>query len=320
MPPAQHEDNIMSVDPDGRLRFRFRQSWVNTYMDCPEKARRLAWGDVPRVENDAASLGTALHYAIEDAIDLMMEDGIVVDVDGMIELFNVNWDRMQENIVEKIDGELQWTARSPEQEIQWVKRTHKSATVYGQRCAARFAEHTLHVLDPFATEVPFKVTIYEDEQMVIEITGTIDYLDQSLGLTDWKTASRRYQPWEYRRWAVQPTFYTLGLRELVQTGELRAPEQWHMPHPTYTGPTDTFLYAVYDDNGTKAGPPQLVQVTRDPTWDAHLVDVLKPIADQVRLTNEGHLEGWPKRDQHALCSPKWCPAWDTCKGRHVTLP
>ena len=26
---------------------------------------------------------------------------------------------------------------------------------------------------------------------------------------------------------------------------------------------------------------------------------------------------WPKNDQHALCSQKWCPAWDTCKGQHI---
>jgi hypothetical protein len=28
---------------------------------------------------------------------------------------------------------------------------------------------------------------------------------------------------------------------------------------------------------------------------------------------------WPMNDQHALCSPKWCPFWDGCKGSHVPV-
>ena len=31
---------------------------------------------------------------------------------------------------------------------------------------------------------------------------------------------------------------------------------------------------------------------------------------------EAAVPTWPKNDNHALCSPKWCPAWSTCKGAH----
>ena len=36
--------------------------------------------------------------------------------------------------------------------------------------------------------------------------------------------------------------------------------------------------------------------------------------DIARLIEVG-MESWPKNDNHALCSEKWCPAWANCKGK-----
>lgn len=297
MPPVQHDNKITRYYEDGRFIHRFRQSWCNTYMDCPERARMEMLDEIERVENDAACVGTALHAAFEHSINYIGYDGIILSHDDVIATFIEEW--------ETLNREL---------DIQFIKRKPAQAQLYGERCAESFGRFVLPYLDPFATEVPFgPVRIYEDEHRIIEITGSIDYIDALKGPIDWKTAGREYQRWEKKRWAIQPTFYNCGLRHLGVTG-LVSP---YSGEP-YGGPFDDWNYCVFVDNNKPE--PQWVHVERPSSWDVWLVDQLLPIAHQLEALETLRTPVWPKRDQHALCSPKWCPAWDRCKGAHVMLP
>lgn len=292
MPPAQHDTPVTRIGDDGRYIHRLRQSWVNTYMDCPERARLEMVGGIVRVENDAACVGTALHGAIEHAIHYLDEDGLMLPASDVVELFNEEWDGLLRDL-----------------DIKFIKRNPDKARAYGIKCALSFANSVLPDLNPYACEVPFgPYVIYEDDVRVLEITGTIDYLDQIYGMVDWKTAGREYTRWEKKRWSIQPTFYGAGLRHLVADGGLKG----------YNGPLTDWFYCVFVDN--KDPEPQWVQVGRDSTWDGWLVDQMLGIAYQLEAHHIGRTPAWVKRDQHALCSPKWCPAWDRCKGAHVKLP
>lgn len=302
MPPVKHDNTITKLGDDGRYIHTFRQSWVNTYMDCPERARREAYGLTVRTENDAACVGTAFHAAVEFAVNMFGDDGIQMDATEMVAEFDYQWT--------KLGLELD-KAGTP---IQFVKRSELSARKYGHRMAERFATYTLPILQPWATEVPFgPIIVYQDEQRVIQITGSVDYIDKVLGIIDWKSAGREYVAWEKKRWAIQPTFYVPGMNERWVT-DMVSP----FDGSSYDGPRNTFTYAVYPDR-LNPPEPQMLKVERGGEWDYWLVDQLKPIAEQLEATELHFLSEWPKRDQHALCSAKWCPAWSDCKGKHVNI-
>ncbi len=290
MPPVKHDNRITHVRPDGRWEHRFRQSWLNTYFDCPERARREAYGEVDRVETDAANVGTALHYAAEDAIALLGE-GILLDPYEVQDLWQKHWDQ-----------------RNAELDIEFVKRTPAASQRYGLRAAEAFGAQVLPHLTPFATEIPFgPFVLHEDEQRVITATGTIDYIDAVHGMIDWKTASRPYEPWEKQRWAIQPTTYKVGGATVIP--DLKSP--WH--DGPYNGPMGIWHYAVFPEAAQVK--TQWIKCERiHDGWDGWLVNQLLPIAYQLEATERGDLPVWPLRDQHALCSPTWCPSWDTCKG------
>lgn len=287
--PVQHDPTITKRGDDGRWVHTFRQSWLNTYMDCPERARHEEAGTIERIENDAACVGTAFHAAVEDAIALRADD-VLLGGDDLVDLWDAHWADLED-----------------QHEIAFVKRSRKGAIQYGHRVASRFADHVLEWLDPFATEVAFgPIVLHEDDERVIQLTGTIDYIDRTLGMVDWKTASRAYEAWEKQRWAIQPTVYAEGLATLHAQG-LVSP--FH--GDTYGGPLSDWHYCVFPDRAQSA--PQWVRVQRPTQWNPWLVEQLLPIARQL----ESQTAPWVARDQHALCSPKWCPLWATCKGKHL---
>jgi len=294
MPPVQHDNTIVHLRDDGRYEHRFRQSWVNTFMDCPDKARLDAFGPPTFVNTDATLLGTTIHSVIEHAIQVRMETGTCLLPSALREHFNIEWGR---NLDDNPD-------------MRWVKRKPTSALLYGEQVVNAFALHVLPFLDPLAYEVPFGPTIiHQDDKRVITITGTIDYVDRQMGLVDWKSGSQEYKQWERQRWAVQPTFYTAGWHSLTAPGgkyeAVDVPDDWH--------------YCVFVDRRPGSVPqPQWVRVDRSHYgWSDWMTYQLIGIAKLLEATHAGHLDEWPLRDHHALCSPKWCEHWDECKGLWV---
>lgn len=283
--PSDHPNEVTVILPDGRWHHRFRQSFLGSFTNCPEAARRAAAGLFERRETDATAVGTAVHAAIEQTVELGIEH-VWLGADDVVELFHHHW------------GEIQVT-----QDIQWVKRKIKGATNFGVKCIETWAEHIQPTLEPLATEVSFRdLVIHEDDQRLVTISGTMDYVDRHY-LGDWKTKSREFTKWEEERWAIQPTVYWWAIRhdpELAWIADQVPDGAWK-------------FIAMVDDNDPK---PQIIDVDRPPEWDHWLH---RKVMSLVPLMEAG-LDVWPMNDTQALCSPKWCESWDPCKGAHIVSP
>jgi hypothetical protein len=165
---------------------------------------------------------------------------------------------------------------------------------FGETCVRNWYRSVLPTLPPEAQlEVTFVLPFYEDDERVIELSGGIDYVDTVL--RDWKTSGRGpYEEWEYKRWAIQPTVYSWAASTLA----LVEPVDGVYP----------FEYVVLGRHGA-----QRFTVHRGPGDWAWLQD---KVSTAARLIEAG-LDEWPKQDNHALCSAKWCPAWSECKGKFL---
>ena len=75
------------------IEHRFRQSWLNSFQDCPEKARTIRNGTAIDVAGSKAVRGTAVHAAIETALTARMA-GQELTVDTVLEAFHWSWDSL----------------------------------------------------------------------------------------------------------------------------------------------------------------------------------------------------------------------------------
>lgn len=167
--------------------------------------------------------------------------------------------------------------------FRWVKYTPANAYPLAETFFSHWWNEMADNIDrsPDFTEVHFDLPFHDTR-----ISGTMDYANGTI-LRDWKTSGRgEYQKWQYERWAIQPTVYTWA---------------WHQ----LTGDILPFEYVIMHAKGV-----QRFTVHRDETdfkW------LHTKIANWEKLWN-AELDGWPVNDNHALCSAKWCPWWDDCKG------
>jgi hypothetical protein len=295
VPPLKWGDDEtygIQVDVETRT-VTVRQSWLNTFLDCPERGRLSAIRAADDGPSDATAIGTAMHFAVEEALNAIIDGRPPLDLDDMLQAFHNEF----ATIAEHGEGGVP---------MRWVKRKPIPAKKYGESMVERFYNYVLPHLNPVATEVGFgPVTLgVSASGWTVRVQGSIDCVDYELGLVDWKSASRVYTPWEKRRWSVQPTVY------------LAAAQAEGLTLETDGGIPDVFHYVVMPDV-----PPenrdwiQLIQVTRAGTQREWLVDQVADIATLVERM--GFDVAWPKRDQHALCSEKWCPYWSGCKGKFL---
>lgn len=298
MPPLALRDGPtlgVQVDPEGK-EITIRQSWLNGFMDCPERARRYAARIDVDPPNDASGVGTAFHFAVETAINARLA-GQSEQLDDMLQSFHFAFDELCEN------GEH-------DQPLRWVKRNYNQAITYGEDMVGRFHADVYPHLDPIATEVGFgPVEIGSHDGWRVSAHGSVDYIDRVLGLVDWKSASRTYKPWEKRRWAIQPTVYLAAGNVLAALG---GHTPWDVMGVAFT---DTFHYCVFPDTTKPADRIQLIEVTRAESQLGWLVEQAVSIGRMIAAL--GFDAPWPMRDQHALCSEKWCPSWAGCKGAHL---
>jgi hypothetical protein len=244
----------------------FRQSWLNEAANCPERARRTLAGTLPARETDAAAIGTGVHAGIEAFLR-----GDITDYKQAVDLACDTFNEIEQHPA-----------------FIWSKYSHRTA----QDRITTYLAHWWGIrdqFDPIDVEWTFNKTIYEDDERVINLTGTVDLIDKRLGLVDWKTSGRGpYETWEYDRWAIQPTVYTWAHHD-----------DTHEQHP--------FTYTVMHKDGVQQFTVWRSQ--RDWNW-------LTQRALQYARMIEANLDEWPMHDNTALCSAKWCPAWDTCKGAY----
>lgn len=272
--------HVPVFNADGKRVHRFRQSSMKELDICSERARLTMTGQMPDEESDAAAAGTAVHTGIEVGLQCLLDDGEILSLDAMSVV-------AQDHFTEMMEGPT----------FHWVKMKEGGARAFIDKALVAFYDHVLPDLRPLAVEVNFgPLTIHEDEHRIIEITGSIDYLDRT-GLKDWKTSSRAWDGWEHERWDIQPSVYT---RAASMLGLIEPNEDGLYP----------FEFVVFV-RGAKVNIQRLTVYRHAGDW-AWLVERTLAIAALI----EAEVPTWPKNDNHALCSPKWCPAWDMCKGKH----
>ena len=262
------EDGITEID--------IHQSWLKTYLMCPERARRtMQEGD--DWETDAANIGTACHAGIEHVIEYKRDEDYQLSVEDAIAASLRAWDEIEPGIT------------------HWIQNTPQGARNLVAMCTAGWYHDILPrlIIDQSSrVEQRFRVLLSEGFTERIYLAGTLDYID-SRGIWDWKTANRDYKQWEYQRWGVQPTAYAHGA---VKSGWLTYPVR--------------FNFAVMKKLKTKFGA-EVVATQRHGTE----VNWLREMVHRA-LRSSGS-EAWDMRDEGWWCSAKWCPFWDTCKGKHV---
>lgn len=297
---------IHATEPDTLV---LHQSDIGHYLTCPEQFRWqngiLPGGDFEkdpslRVETDAATVGTVTHATIENELS---EGRFPRVADAQ------RWARnfMGALVMEYVEAGTEYRTQSfgeqPAKALAaldtLVKRWFDSEI--RQQILALHQDHPGHIIPEWNFEVPF-LQNREGRYKNVKLAGTADILDTyNHRLIDWKTTSsgHNYKRWEKQRWAVQPTVYTfaaaaLGLLERHSDG--------------YQFDFRVFTY--------KAGDTAPIEVTawRDQGQWGWLALQVSNMVDMV----ESDLKAWPLRDDHALCGPKWCGNWSSCKGAFVS--
>lgn len=281
---------VVDTDDEGRYIHTFRQSSLNELDTCAERGRLTMTDLMPKVETDAAAVGTAVHAGVELYANALIEG----------EYAEMN------DVRDTAHDEFTRISQLPE--FAWKKYNEGQARRLIDACIDEFyASGLSERLDPIAVELPFgPITVYEDDQRVVRITGTVDLVDRRMGAADYKTAgdARKYKggfggdAWQLARWAIQPTVYSAAL---VAEGFLDPDGPWD------------FTYLAFG----LGVPAELLELTVQRTvGDLQWLN-LKALG-WAKLV-EADLDEWPRNDNHALCSPKWCPAWDLCKGTAVDV-
>lgn len=267
--------------PDGRRHYVLSQSGIKAVEICPERGRRSLLQLHPRTYTDSTAMGEAVHLAIE--VDLQSR----IDGQGgfyVADLCDMAYEHFDEVMAE--DGSR----------FVKIKTVGTVRNCIGKMVQA-WALQVLPFLSPQAVELHLgPTTIHEDDERVIQLEGTADYLDAVTGLADWKTTSRPWNRAEHQRWDVQPTVYTWLLnacKEDMGCDSIVSDWTWH----------------VFQTNGDY----EKIETTRGPAdwvW-------LKQRCQTIVMQLEADMPRWFENDTHWLCSEKYCEAYAACKGLHM---
>ena len=259
------------------MNYCFRQSTLNTLLLCMERGR-LDLVDPIEESTDATATGTAFHAGVEA---LLNGETMTTAKAKLVETFHAET---------KLPG------------FRWVKvKTAETCIKHAMLGLDGWVEQVWpKVGNVVAVEESFLVPLGSRGSDTIELSGTIDAVDDSPTIWDWKTAGdeKKYkggyggEAWKLR-WAIQPAVYT---------------KAWHHLH----GELAEFKYAAVT-KGTSDF--QIHSETRGPEHWAWLEEQCWSLVEFMQRVPQDVV--WPKNDQHALCSEKWCPRWGVCKGAHV---
>lgn len=273
----------MKIDHEKRT-IKFRQSWINDYFLCAERARRgLLEPDVFTSDAEAI-LGTGVHAYAE--LRLMGEDR----------------ETAMGAALNAVDYELSLPHTN-------IKRNDESIYSFIPAMCASWERDILPKVKPGGeTEVKFEAGLSVWNGYVLLLGGMIDYIEPGGKVWDWKTAGQEYKPWERKRWAVQPTAYAIGATSM---GKATYPVQWAygvVLKSPMKQPKTQIVEFTRDEGHASWLIEQLKSIL-----DQHV-----NLATPQRVTL-GTSRAWLKNDQHALCSEKWCPVFASCKGKHVEI-
>lgn len=299
----------MKVADDSPTTLILHQSDLKHFLTCPDQFRIVngiqPGGDfekVPeyRVETDAATLGTTMHAVIEhellgnrfqradDAVrwaKQAMGDLVYGYVTNGTQYRTESFGENPKKALAALEGLVRrWFASN--------ERKHWLAIVNDH-------PNCIHVEYDF--EVPF-IANRQGRYTEIRLAGQMDLLDTyHHRVVDWKTTGRKYERWEKQRWDVQSNVYTYAA---AQQGLLeRHPDGYQ------------FDFVVFNHKYNDPEPQKVTVWRENGAWGW-----MTQMVSNMVATIESDLEVYPLRDDGALCSPKWCPIWSSCKGMWVSHP
>jgi PD-(D/E)XK nuclease superfamily len=297
----------MKTDGEGTL--WLHQSDIGHFMSCPEQFRvvnNILPGGVfektveHRVETDAATIGTVFHSVIEHEI---LEGRFQRATDAVRWAKNAMGDLVFGYVTDGIEYRTESFGDDPTKALLTLAKLVEMWFASDERkyWLSLANDHPECIIVEWSFDVPF-IQGRSGPYHTVRLAGTADILDTyNHRLVDWKTSSRRYERWEKQRWNVQPTVYTYAAAEV---GLLDRHEEGYQ-----------FDYRVFNHK-TNDPEPQAITVWRETGQWAWLVQMVSNMAAMI----ESNLPVYPVRDDTALCGPKWCPCWSSCKGMYVQHP
>jgi hypothetical protein len=165
-----------------------RQSWLNTFDMCPERARQERLGLVKGSESSDTMRGTAVHAGIEHCGLVLLNSGQRVDVAEGLDV---------------VDATIQALAPTVEMWRDSLERVTDVARVNFEA----WHRELFPQLHPTGVEDEFRVTLDERDGVRLVLTGTADWMNEDGTVWDWKNPSRHYKPWEKKRWDIQSHVY-----------------------------------------------------------------------------------------------------------------
>ena len=258
-----------------------RQSWLGDALMCPERARLSALHPESRKENDSAMMGTACHTAIEAILNEELSAEHMGD--HAVEAF-----RWKEKELIEIGKAINITNTNPS---HW--NTHIRSM-----CDAWLRDIYPNVPLGGTSEFKFSTQVGMIDDYELHFEGTMDYFHQE-SIWDWKTAGRKYYQAEKQSQNIQSSIYTKAAYEMGM-----------IDYPA------TFKFGVMIRNASSTG--QIVSVSRTEAHGNWIVEQATALARTVLMYNKQGTGGrWLINDQHFLCSQRWCPVWDKCKGSYL---
>ena len=267
---------------------------------CLEKLRLETVATGPRIENDAATVGTALHAVIETELGGAVYD----DLDACAAQAVQEYLRLLETYqAEDRPYALSSFGNHDKAISLLVKLAH--AWFYSDERDMLLSAGDYLVewkFDLPFTVVPVKKHGKKADEVPVFLSGTADLVFNNR-VWDWKTAGSEYRRWELQRWGRQPDVYTWAATEAG------------LITPSQSGVTE-FWFKVFVRGAEPTNGCQTVEIQRTANnwrWLEQIVHRLVNFSYNMGLDRE-----WPLDDQHVLCSPKWCTFFNNgCKGGFV---
>lgn len=270
---------IFGKDSDGADTLLIRQSWWGTHIECNERGRLAILHPDDDISGDAAACGTATHAAIEDCIN-----GVIGPEDMKA--------RAEEAAHRLLDTEP----------IRFLTfDTIDEMVEMAGLCAEAWGRDMWPTLPKGGrTEVKFEVhDLFRVEGVKVGITGTADYVLPDR-IMDWKTSGKRYDHKKVQKFYHQPTIYSLAAAEGGFGG-------------SYSFPME-FTYGVVVRNKRPVVQQLTVVRTEEHVdWLLHRMETM--VRNYLRV---GLDTPWNMTDTGFLCSDRWCPWYDKCRGAHVS--
>jgi len=256
-------------------RIILRQSWLGSLAMCPERARQDMLGISKSTESTSTMIGSAVHHGIEMCLQSFIDTGEHTSRDQTIADSLSYWNDNGHEIV-------RWNHKNEEECLEIIELN-----------SAVWWDEVRSDLFPRSVEHKFEIPLVVDHKPEIWLHGTIDLLQHHPApIVDWKNPGRKpHDDWEKKRWSVQAAAYTFAVASMIDGG-INEPMQFEFVH---------LVKGKVYKNLVECGPAD---------W-ASLVALARSAGTLITAD----LPVWPLQMSGWHCSPKWCGAWSTCRGR-----